>query len=245
MKIYSHLSTGLKTYLELQKPVVKRHPEEGFTIIESLIAMVVITIVVVAITPPIFLAVATRVQNQKAEQAMQLAQRQVDKIRILSEKGGYADSDLPPLPSTSSEATGDASAVGAPTNFSVNPSDCITTPASSNACPVYLDRAYVDATSTPNFYLQTFRTKETRYGTPSQAVAFQMGVRVYAAIAKGQSGLLTGLGSLKFTTEQGQQRKYPLAVMYTSVVRSDLKDSLTTYKGFLCIGITTSPCPTP
>ena len=242
MKIFSHLSTGLKTYLELQKPGVKLHPEEGFTIIESLVAMIVITIVVVAITPPIFLAVATRVQNQKAEQAMQLAQRQVDKIRILSEKGGYADSVLPSLPSDSSEKIGDAEAVGAPTTFLSSTYPCAsfttTSPASSEACPVYVTNS-----TTPSFYVQTFRTKEKSYGTPSQVVAFQMGVRVYAAIAQGQSELLTTPASLKFTTEQGQQRKYPLAVMYTSVVRSDLKDSLSTYKAFLCIGSTTPPCP--
>ncbi|MFN6485480.1 MULTISPECIES: hypothetical protein [unclassified Nostoc] len=232
INICSHLSTGLKTYLELQKPVVKRHPEEGFTIIESLMAMIVVTIVVVAITPPIFLAVATRVQNQKAEQAMQLAQREVDKVRILAEKGGYANSVLPSLPSTSSEATGNAEAVGAPTTFLSSTYPCTsfttTSPASSEACPVYINNS-----TTPSFYIQRFRTKEKSYGSTSQVVAFQMGVRVYAAIANGQSGLQTTPASLKFTTEQGQQRKYPLAVMYTSVVRSDLKDSLTRYKEFL------------
>ncbi|WP_181985176.1 prepilin-type N-terminal cleavage/methylation domain-containing protein [Nostoc sphaeroides] len=233
MKICSHLSTGLKTYLELQKPVVKRHPEAGFTIIESLIAMIVVTIVVVAITPPIFLVVATRVQNQKAQQAMQLAQRQVDKVRILAEKGGYADSVLPSLPSTSSEATGNVEAVGAPTTFLSSTYPCTsfttTSPASSEACPVYNSTN----STTPSFYIQTFRTKQKSYGTPSQVVAFQMGVRVYAAIANGESGLQTTPASLKFTTEMGQQRKRPLAVMYTSIVRSDLKDSLTRYKEFL------------
>ncbi|MBC6430474.1 type II secretion system protein [Nostoc sp. HG1] len=51
---YSHLSRQLKTYLELKKIVAKLHPEQGFTIIESLIAIIVITVSLVAITPPIF-----------------------------------------------------------------------------------------------------------------------------------------------------------------------------------------------
>jgi type II secretory pathway pseudopilin PulG len=232
MNSYSYFSRRLKTYLELQKQVVKQHHEQGFSIIESLMALIVVTIIGVAITPPIFIAVATRVQNQRAEQAMQLAQRQVDKIRILSEKGSYNTSDLPPLPSDSSEATGDAKDVGVPTSFT-----CASA-ASSNACPVD-----VNGDSRTDFFVQTFRTKQKIYGNSSQVVAFQMGVRVYAAVAQGQSGLQTTQASLKFTTEQGNQRKYPLAVMYTSVVRSDLKDSLTEYKSFLCAGSTTPPCP--
>lgn len=221
MNSYSYLLRRFQTYLELQKRVVKIHPEQGFTVIESLMAIIVVTMVSVAITPPIFLAVATRVQNQKAQQAMQLAQREVDQVRVSVEKGNYSNSILLPLPTVSSEATGNAEVVSVPTNFT-----CGT--ASSNACPVD-----INGDSRNDFYIQKFRTKELSYGNPSQVVAFQMGVRVYSAIAEGQSGLLTNQASLKFTTEQGQQRKKPLAVMYTSVVRSDLKDSLTKYKAFL------------
>lgn len=233
MNSYSYFSRRLKTYLELQKQVVKQHHEQGFSIIESLMALIVVTIIGVAITPPIFIAVATRVQNQRAGQAMQLAQRQVDKIRILSEKGRYDTSDLPPLPS-GSDADKDAKDVGVPTSFITS----CPSAASSDACPVD-----VNGDNRTDFFVQTFRTKQKIYGTSAQVVAFQMGVRVYAAVAQGQSGLKTTQASLKFTTEQGNQRKYPLAVMYTAVVRSDLKDSLTEYKSFLCAGSTTPPCP--
>ncbi|GAX40095.1 hypothetical protein NIES4075_10570 [Tolypothrix sp. NIES-4075] len=215
----------LKNYMELQKLVAKSHSEQGFTIVESLMAIVIITIMLVAITPPIFLAVATRVQNQKAEQAMQLAQREVDKVRVLVEKGNYTDSDidLPPLPSVSSEATGNADAVGVPSNFT-----CTSPLSSSNACPIDIDND-----GRTDFYIQKFRTKQLSAGSPTQVVAFQMGVRVYSAVAQGQSNLQTTQASLKFTTEQGNQRKYPLAVMYTPIVRSDLQDSLTKYRQFL------------
>jgi type II secretory pathway pseudopilin PulG len=220
----SHHFKELKTYVELQKLVARNQSESGFTIIETLMAIIVITVLVVAITPPIFLAVGTRVQNQKAEEAMQLAQRQVDQVRVLIEKGNYTDSNLPP-----DAGTGQPNEVAAPTSFTC------TTSASSNACPFD-----INGDGKTDFYVQTFRTKGQTAGNPAQTVAFYMGVRVYSALANGQSGLQTTPASLKFTTEQGNQRKYPLAVMYTLVVRSDLKDSLTNYKNFL-----TPPSPSP
>ncbi|MDF5717728.1 MAG: hypothetical protein PUP93_28640 [Rhizonema sp. NSF051] len=209
----------LKTYVELQTLFAKSHSEQGFTIIESLMAIIVITVLVVSITPPIFLAVGTRVQNQKAEQAMQLAQLQVDQVRVLVERGNYTNDQLPP-----DGGTGSPDAVLAPTSFTTT----CTTPASSNACPVD-----INGDGKPEFYVQTFRTRAINSGTPAQAVAFQMGVRVYSALAQGQSGLQTTQASLKFTTEQGNQRQFPLAVMYTPIVRSDIKDSLTQYRSFL------------
>ena len=207
----------LKTYVELQKLFALSHSEQGFTIIESLMAIIVITVLVVSITPPIFLAVGTRVQNQKAEQAMQLAQLQVDQVRVIIERGNYTNSDLPP-----DGGTGLPDAVAAPTSFTC------TTASSSNACPSF------DINGNGQlFYVQTFRTKAISSGTPAQVVAFQMGVRVYSALAQGQSGLQTTQASLKFTTAQGNQRKFPLAVMYTPIVRSDIKDSLIQYQKFL------------
>ncbi|MBD2771464.1 hypothetical protein [Iningainema tapete] len=224
--IDAYRSRQLKISIELQKLVAKSQSEQGFTIIESLMAIIVITVIVVAITPPIFLVVATRVQNQKAQQAIQLAQRQVDQVRVLIEGGNYTSSDLPP-----DGGTGAADGVAAPSTFiDCNPPSPATppTPDSSNACLIDLD-----GNGNPDFYVQTFRTKTLTSGTPAQIVAFYMGVRVYSALAQGQSNLQTTQASLKFTTEQGNQRKYPLAVVYTTVVRSDIKDSLTKYKEFL------------
>lgn len=215
-------SRRLKIYWELQKLVFTARAEQGFTIIESLMAIVVITLLLVAITPPIFLAVGTRVQNQRAEQAMQLAQRQVDEVRVLIEKGTYTNSDLPPLPATG--ATDAANTVAAPTSSFT----CSTPVTASDACSID-----VNGDGRVDFYVQKFRTKEVSAGNPSRVVAFYMGVRVYSAIANGESGLQTTQASLQFTTEQGRQRKYPLAVIYTPVVRGDLKDSLIKYKEFL------------
>ncbi len=77
-----------KTYLLLHKLATK-NLQQGFTIIESLMAIIVVTILLVGITPPIFLVVGTRVQNQRAEQAMQLAQLEIDRVRVLMERGDF------------------------------------------------------------------------------------------------------------------------------------------------------------
>ncbi|WP_017651770.1 prepilin-type N-terminal cleavage/methylation domain-containing protein [Fortiea contorta] len=227
----SNQSSLLKIYFQLQKLVAKTNSTQGFTIIESLMAIVVITILLVAITPPIFLAVATRVQNQKAEQAMQLAQRQVDEVRVLIEKGNYTNDNLTTI--LPDGGTGAADAVAAPTSsFTCSPLT------SASACEFD-----VNNDGRTDFFIQKFRTKSATQG--GVVVAFNMGVRVYSALANGQSGLETTQASLKFTTEQGSQRKYPLAVIYTPIVRSDIKDSLNKYREFLNPSPSPSSSPSP
>ncbi|MBC6430473.1 hypothetical protein FM036_06365 [Nostoc sp. HG1] len=183
------------------------------------------------------MVVATRVQNQKSEQARQFAQLEIDKVRLLAEKGIYDNTYLPP----SASATANVETVDVPTSFSS--SRCTSTlpalpaPTALDACPIYTNSG-----TEPSFYVQKFRTKEISNGT--QIVAFQMGVRVYSSLSKDESGLQKTQASLKFTTGTGNQRKFPLAVMYTAVARSDLRDSLTQYKRFLCLKLPKpSSCP--
>lgn len=73
---------------------------QGFTLVESLMGILVISVVAITITPPIVLSTATRVQNRRAEQAMQLAQAEVDRIRVFVEQGVADTAKLPPVPST-------------------------------------------------------------------------------------------------------------------------------------------------
>ena len=69
--------------------------ESGLTLIECIVAIVIIAVVGVAITPPLFLATAARVQTNRAEQAVQISQGEVDKVRVLVEQGAYDSADLP------------------------------------------------------------------------------------------------------------------------------------------------------
>lgn len=73
----------------LKNRLQSKYSEQGFSLLEALISIAVIAVVISSFTPPIFLAVGTRVQNRRAEQAMQLAQAEVDRVRRLVERGQY------------------------------------------------------------------------------------------------------------------------------------------------------------
>ncbi len=73
---------------------------DGFTLIESLVAIIIISITVVAISPPIFWATGTRVQNRRAEQALSIAQAAIDRVRAKVERGGSTALELPAIDTT-------------------------------------------------------------------------------------------------------------------------------------------------
>jgi prepilin-type N-terminal cleavage/methylation domain-containing protein len=73
---------------------------DGFTLIESLVAIIIISITVVAISPPIFWATGTRVQNRRAEQALSIAQGAIDRVRAKVERGGSTALELPAIDTT-------------------------------------------------------------------------------------------------------------------------------------------------
>jgi type II secretory pathway pseudopilin PulG len=60
---------------------VQPNSESGFTIIESLLGIVIITIMLVGIAPVLTLAVANRVQAKRVEAASQAAQGYIDSVR--------------------------------------------------------------------------------------------------------------------------------------------------------------------
>ncbi|MFB2895259.1 prepilin-type N-terminal cleavage/methylation domain-containing protein [Aerosakkonemataceae cyanobacterium BLCC-F50] len=210
----------------------KNTSTRGFSLLECLIGIVIIAIVVTAFTPPIFLTVASRIQNRRAEQALQLAQGEIDKVRRTVERGVYNDTTefLPPQS-------------GAPNNNVQQepaPSSEVTIPADSrqqfsNAASQALA---VDVNGDRNFdfIVQTYRTAGVR-DTNNRLMAFGMGVRVYAYTARQNFGNLeTRAAALTMTTGLGQQQRRPLAVMYTNVVRSDTGISLQCYQQFLGSG---------
>jgi prepilin-type N-terminal cleavage/methylation domain-containing protein len=55
--------------------------QSGFTIIECLLAIILVSILLTAIAPVIALSVATRVQARRVEQATQAAKSYIDGVR--------------------------------------------------------------------------------------------------------------------------------------------------------------------
>jgi prepilin-type N-terminal cleavage/methylation domain-containing protein len=166
--------------------------QEGFTIIESLVAIVVVSILLAAIAPVIILSVATRVQARRIEFATQAAKSYIDGVRT-------KQIDPPLAPTLVAPATEKAlSTYDAPTNpgsfnCAAN-SYCTTTGTTSTGTPpsptnlycidfdgvgnpnILNDPPKCQNTSTSDMVVQVFRNKTSITG-------YALGVRVYRANA--------------------------------------------------------------
>jgi prepilin-type N-terminal cleavage/methylation domain-containing protein len=219
----------------------------GFTLIESLVAVIVIAITVVSVIPPIFWATATRVQNRRVEQAVQLAQGEIDRVRNGIERQDFSLADLPP------EVTGAAVRPdpGAPTSIdptrrrSVDPL-CVQGLADSGRPPADPRAAIpVDTDGGDDckaeFFIQVFRGQPVNLGSTTAGVVpdgMVVGVRVYSIAAANTAGtafnsdppLQKEIGKLRATNGLGTQRTRPLSVQYSAIVRSNGSEGMTLYR---------------
>lgn len=212
--------------------------EQGLTLIESLAAIVIFGFAIAAVTQPLIIAMATRVRAYRAQQSLQLAQGEIDRVRLLVEqsyqvhqKEGEKNfqnafniylSKLPPA----SSAT-DPKDVGPPTDFIGYCKDALPTSA-TQGCKVTVNGA--------DFGIQTFRLKTVApsvasLGNQTVPVGFNMGVRVYPPAALNQKNLSIEPASLAFSARTDGPA--PLAVSYVPIVRSDLQSSIDDYKNLI------------
>lgn len=224
----------------------RQHSQEGITLLESLVAIIVLTIAISVVTPPIFLAVATRVQNRKAEQAMHLAQKYVDRMQGMAREGNYdpqddsildrdfaSGQDYPELPGQNNNQANPRQ-VGPPTGLFQNVLDStsgITANCNFNAfdtsnMPPWNQGIRVDVNGDcqPDFFVQVFRSSLEQCRANRNPVAFSMGVRVYAWEARNNLGSLTNPpqeASLGPTKGFGEQTMQPLAARYTDIIYSE------------------------
>lgn len=228
----------------------KANSDHGLTLIECLVAIVVIAVTSVTIAPVIVLSVATRVQNQKAEQALLLAQGEVDRVRLIVERNStYTSADLKLasspaalLLSTTSTVPGTTiTKVGPPTSLASSP-----TWSKSDYTPIDLEAKAVDTNgdNLPDFVIQSFRggSPPDPTGVTDMPVAFDIGVRVYdySAAKVNLATLETVPASLGFTSGEGQRGRKPLAVLYTQIINSDSPESLCKYMEYLRASVPTT-----
>lgn len=230
------LLSYLTYLLRLKTPPAQRQQrDQGLTLIECLVAIVVVSITLIAITPPIFFITATRVQSRKAEQALQVGQAEIDRVRAVVERGVYTASELPAV-------VGSINSVPAPTGISSGVlkssiASCNTytgvTVATTSLLPVNTDLDPGNlSTCRSQFLVQTFRTAGPA-GSSVTTSGFRLGVRVYADIPllrQSLGSLQTEQASLKFTSGNGNQNLRPLAVLYSTLVRNDTSSSLQDYR---------------
>lgn len=227
----------------------KGRTDSGLTLIECLVAISVIALTSASVAPVLVLSVATRVQNQKSEQALQLAKGEIDRVRLLVERNQTYTSDdldlaesaaavLPSTTSTTSRGTA-ITTVGPPTSLAASTT---WTGAGYTHSDLQAKEIDVDGDTTPDFVLQSFRGGAVMApvaGGTTMPVAFDMGVRVYdyngITDSSGalNSGLSTDSARLGFTSGEGQRSTRPLAVLYTQVINSDDSESLCEYMKYL------------
>jgi prepilin-type N-terminal cleavage/methylation domain-containing protein len=200
----------LKQYLRTTRT------SDGLTLIECLVAIIMVGLVSSAIAPALVISVATRVQSQKAEQALELAQTEIDKVRLLMERDGAAYdngtvSTLPPSAQFTGTYNADkfvASVAGATYGAPV-------------ASPTTAFQTREQVLNGHQFAVQVYRTPGKFIG--SVPVSFNLGVRVYdysAVVAASSGNLATDPASLGVIGTTGKRNSRPLAALYTSMTAS-------------------------
>jgi prepilin-type N-terminal cleavage/methylation domain-containing protein len=223
-----------------------RSTTSGFTLIESLVAIMVISITLVAITPPIFWATGTRVQNRRAEQALALAQGEIDRVKAIVERGGTVNVlDLPKSigPVQKLDDKGDLAPKAAwtfmrSTDPNLNTAEKLVGPTVAKYPePTKYIPVDTDGDGTADFLLQVFRNDgicdpaRPTDPCPGGPRVFVMMVRVYAGIAaKSTLPLLEKeKASLLGSTGTRAAGFKPLAVLYSKVSRSVSSNALEQY----------------
>jgi type II secretory pathway pseudopilin PulG len=241
------------------QPAKPKRTEQGLTLIECLMGIIVITLVIAAITPPLLVAFASRVRNFRVENAMKAAQGEIDRVRLVIDTGDYTNltQNIPPCVNAACADTAanyNLDNVPPPTP-NANPRKCpLTVPSATSST----DWCYVDINGNNQWdwgdlAVQTFRTPTPQPVldiTGQRPLAFVMGVRVYTQVALTATPNLSNLAqppikaaSLGLTS--GQSVSQPLVVRSTTLVRSDLNISRYNYcvlSWKLSGGSGTNPC---
>ncbi|MDV3352885.1 hypothetical protein QGP82_29695 [Leptothoe sp. LEGE 181152] len=201
----------------------------GLTLIESLVAISVIGITAASIGPVILISAATRIQSQQAEQALQVAQSEIDRVRQIVEQGFVDDG-----PGGSREYNAaDLSIASTPMAIAT----AFDAAAPTNVNPDFDPGNYriareidVDGNGEPDFAVQAYRLGARELANGGRPIAFPMGVRVYAhdAVADGGASETTP-ARLGTAAGFGERDEKPLAVLYTEIVKSDERQSLCDY----------------
>ncbi|GFE67632.1 prepilin-type N-terminal cleavage/methylation domain-containing protein [Chroococcus sp. FPU101] len=209
-------------------PPLLKTSEQGFSLIEAMVGFTIASALLAALAPFLLMTVSTRVQNYRAEQAMQLAQSQINRIQTLMTQGVPQSQELGKIPPPAPTGVKVAQ-IGPPTTLVTNPVN-LDSPTKALAIDY-------DNDQNPEFIVQMFRDQGMRFAqgvAQDQLAVFQVGIRVYAGAAKDNVGSLeTQAASINLSQGLGQQKIRPLAVLYTEVSRSDLQLSLSAYKDYL------------
>ncbi|MEQ9626118.1 hormogonium polysaccharide secretion pseudopilin HpsB [Coleofasciculus chthonoplastes] len=168
-----------------------RKNESGFTIIESLVAIIVVTILMIGIAPVIVLAVANRVQAKRVEQATQAARSYIDGVIA-----GKIEHPSVMVKDVISKADDGLAAQAAPTTGTLTcaANAYCTSPATNLYCVDLDNTGGCESSSPQDLIVQGFGAITTDGGVSVHAAknyrAYELGVRVYRAYVFGNLSTL-------------------------------------------------------
>jgi len=183
--------------------------QDGFTLIESLVALLVAALLLTGIAPMVALSVAARVQSKRIDMATQAARTYIDGLRsgVFAPPDNYnanfAATDLG-VPAPVSLAVLSNNGNGNGTCF--NPKDPNVVKATDLKCD-----------STYSFVIQSFRDGDSD-STKAKTAGYCLGIRVYRRDAfDGTAPTATEPTKTIFSASAGN-KNYPLVVMRTEMV---------------------------
>jgi prepilin-type N-terminal cleavage/methylation domain-containing protein len=253
-----------------------RHPkllsppstESGFTIVESLVAIIIVGVLMVSIAPVIAISVATRVQSRRLELATQSARTYIDGVRsgkiappkarkVLAEVDTTNPNQTTFTPQRDIFAQIDPPPATLPANCdSSNPiypycqNTISLTGVGSLYCVDFDNDGGCTSNSTKDMVIQAFRSATAATDTGSQG--YLLGIRVYRADALNGNALqstknrLDAGGNKVAAVAGGTGDRYAPLVEMTTEVRGNATDS--GYESFCkrlggCTSATPSPSP--
>lgn len=223
------------------QPTKQKRSELGLTLMESLMGIMVIGVIITAISPPLVIAFATRIQNYRTQNAMKIAQGEIDRVRLLVEAGNYSNGwtlKLPPSVGQTGAGQFDLDSVVRAPDPNLNQGTCPQVNvqggvSTSSWCTVDING---DGANNWDLAVQTFRssTPANAYDKAGkQPIAFIMGVRVYTRSAiEANPSELKALPKRDTAIGFAGGRKalqLPLVTRYEIITRSDLDISRSTY----------------
>lgn len=163
--------------INLKKQYLASSNQSGFTIIESLVAIIVVGILMTAIAPTIVLSVATRVQARRVELAADATQSYIDGVRA----GTIEPPELPNKSETELKKY-DFSKYDAPKQGNLNCKDneYCTSPDDNLFCVDGDDDGSCSITSSRDMIVQAFRFSSSSIAAED---GYSLGTRIYRADA--------------------------------------------------------------
>ena len=201
----------------------RQSSQQGFTILESLVAILVVGILLIAISPVIVLSIGVRLQAKRVDAATRAARLYIDGVKSgeiappehtvelesgTPQRDEFANTSTPDTGTLSCTA---GSTVGYCTNQNTTPYSlyCVDSDDADSQCT---------ADSHKDLIIQAFRSALST--TTSVEPGYLLGVRVYRADGFGDSDPLTTEAQLTSSGGLGD-RKGPLVEITTEVVDSE------------------------